>query len=137
VSLALQERVASVMASDVARLADSFLSRITEDDTGIWELADLARSRLAGMPTEERHALACAALGLLLDRGLIRARRGLAFDPRGEELDAPTARSVIEHTNAWLPPKLTDGLTVMLHTTEAGDQLYFSGQKLEDGLTSA
>jgi hypothetical protein len=86
------------------------LSRITEDDTGIWELLDEAKSQLSQRSVEERMDVARAALSLLLAKGFVRARRGRAFAD-GEELDRTNAGTAIEDVIAWRSPRWGDGVT--------------------------
>ena len=114
------------------RLADAFLSRISEDETGIWELADEAATTIPGIDPESAFDLARASLQLLITKGYVSMRRGLAFDPNGEVLNENRARAAIEDRDAWRSPACSDGTTLMLRTTPAGERFYFSGLRFAD-----
>lgn len=112
-------------------LADAFLSRLTEDDTGIWELTDEARHRAPGLADDARFVLARDALWLLLTRGLVHAWHARPWDTTGSPLVVEEALALIDDQQEWLSPAFTDAeLTVMLYASPAGEELYFAGVKL-------
>ena len=118
------------MPNDPAKLADAFLSRITEDETGIWELVDEAATQLPDMPAETRLALARAALDLLLTREFVIATRGRPFG-NGDRLESREARAAIAEPEIWGSPEFTGNTaTLMLDATATGNNFYFSGAKL-------
>lgn len=114
------------------RLADAFLSRITEDETGIWELDDEARSQSPELSAEDRSAAAREAVTLLLTAGFVQAWRSPPFAATGDPLNTQTALALIGRTDTWISPSDAEGstLTVMLMATESGRDFYFGGRKL-------
>src|SRR5437588_690917 len=91
------------MPDAIVRLADAFLSRITDDTTGIWELADEARHRMPDIPAERRLTLAQSALDLLLTMRFVVATRGAPF-ASGDPLDAEEAVAAIGSAAIWASP---------------------------------
>lgn len=111
-------------------LADAFLSRITEDETGIWELADEAMNQLPHVPEETRLLLAQYGLDLLIDRAFVSMARGQPFAAT-TVLEASAARTAIADAANWSAPRCDHHITLMLGVTETGRSFYFSGKKLQ------
>ena len=114
------------------RLADAFLSRITEDETGIWELDDEARSQSPELSAGDRFAASREALTLLVTAGLVQAWRSPPFAATGDPLTTQAALALIGRADSWISPSDAEGstLTVMLMATESGLDFYFGGRKL-------
>jgi hypothetical protein len=115
--------------TQVALLADAFLSRITEDETGLWELEDESRTALPEVGDDERREMAAGAMEMLLMRGLVAARRGEPFHA-GVELARDAAISALSDPGIWERPTMGSSLTLMLDATPEGRGFYFGGHKL-------
>lgn len=119
---------------DVASLADAFLSRITEDETGLWELDDETIRALPSASGSERRQLAVRALSILLERRLVAARQSEPFRA-GSDLDPDVAISILPEPESWTRPEREGSLTLMLEATPEGRTFYFGGHKIVEDAT--